>query len=111
METSLRRFRDIDTDKFSKSHSAGGLLVSFLLLLLTLLGTARADTIPLLQFIEPAYGQSIHGIQRFVLATLNSKLIKTVRLNLGSKRLGIARASPFAISWNTGYASEGSYAI
>ncbi|MFZ0888230.1 MAG: Ig-like domain-containing protein, partial [Candidatus Binataceae bacterium] len=65
---------------------------------------------PTVTISRPSAGQKISGIYTFAVST-NIRSIASVEFALGSKRLGIATSSPFRVAWNTGYASDGSYAL
>ncbi len=61
-------------------------------------------------FSQPLAAQSVSGTYTFAVST-NMSSLSSVEFTLGSKRLGVATSAPFNLVWNTGYASDGSYAV
>jgi len=59
---------------------------------------------------EPSSNTILHGESTFAVSTTNTT-VASVEFDFGSKRLGIVTSRPFQILWNTGYASDGSYAL
>jgi hypothetical protein len=86
-------------------------VVVLIFLAVGLCNVACAEAGPSLRISHPASGETVRGTYTFVALTTNPSTFVTVEFDLGSKRLGIATSPPFNVIWNTGYASDGSYAL
>jgi Bacterial Ig domain len=68
---------------------------------------AHGQSTPELTITSPAAGQILSGTWTFSASA--PPTVATVEFTLGSLRLGVAPAPDFGVSWNTGYAADGSY--
>ncbi len=86
-------------------------LVVLIFLAVWLCNAPCAEADPSLRISHPASGEAVRGTYTFAALTTNPNTFGNVEFDLGSKRLGIATSPPFNVIWNTGYASDGSYAL
>lgn len=63
-----------------------------------------------IKITHPSAGQAVGGISTFSAAT-TAGAIESVEFDIGSRKIGVAKGRPFAVAWNTGYASDGTYAL
>jgi len=71
---------------------------------------AKRRTGPKFIITQPSSNSIIRGESMFAVSTTDRAVV-SVEFDFGSKRFGIATSPPFEIVWNTGYASDGSYAL
>jgi hypothetical protein len=73
--------------------------------------TAELHAANAIKIISPAPNDTISGIYRFSADISAAPTVDRVEYRLASFRVGIATASPFQVSWNTGYAADGNYSL
>jgi hypothetical protein len=99
------------------------IVLSFIIITLCLSTLAKAANYSTITIVHPAAGESVSGTYNFAASTTGT--FSTLEFRIGSKEVGflIPHGSgnlgpmpnlpppPLNVTWNTGYASDGSYAL
>jgi Bacterial Ig domain len=64
-----------------------------------------------LAIARPSNGAPLSRVISLAAASRRPTELSSVEFYIGSRRLGIANSSPFALRWNTAYASDGTYSL
>jgi hypothetical protein len=103
----MKRFQ-----KQTISHRCG-LAVALAVLCLVALTPWQSSVVgvPSLAITAPASGEVVSGAYTFEVDASQFPTVASVEYYVGSLRLGVSNTAPYSISWNTGYAGDGSMTV